>query len=86
MEMLITLYLAIMMPLAAYVALLCTGKDLGILPMVIMVALDFALLAMLWVFLTTIGLEMADYKRFIAAGFMLGTISRVIYIVRLTLA
>ena len=86
MEVLIILYLAVFMTLGAHVALLCTGKDLGILPTVIMVALDFATLAILWVFFETINHSMSDYKQFIAAGFMIGTIARVIYVVRLTLS
>ena len=85
MEVLITLYLAIMMPLAAKVALMVRGKDLGFLPTVLMIALDMALLMMLWLFFMTIKQSMIDYKPFIAGGFMLGTITRVIYVVRVTL-
>jgi len=85
MEMLITLYLAVMMPMAAKLALMFRGEHLGILPTVIMIALDFAILAMLWVFFMTINQSMLDYKPFVAAGFMIGTIVKVIYVAKVTL-
>ena len=65
--------------------LLFRGRDLGFLPTVVMVALDVAMIGCVWLAFQAFDVDMEEYRRFIALGFMLGTVARVLMVARVTI-
>lgn len=81
----ITILMTMAMPISAWFALKFRGKDLGMLPTVLMIAFDVCILGMFYLTLEAFEMNVEDYKRYLALGFMFGTTARVAICAKMTM-